>query len=73
MSQTVAPDFLLTTRGVQRELGAFVVGTTFNRAGTAVAFALGVCVCVVCRLRSHGSVFRLDHERSLQTTARLLP
>lgn len=41
MSQTVAPDFLLTTRGVQRELGAFVVGTTFNRAGTAVAFALG--------------------------------
>ena len=39
----------------------------------AVAFALGVCVCVVCRLRSHGSVFRLDHERSLQTTARLLP
>ena len=41
MSQTVAPDFLLTTRGVQRELGAFVVGTAFNRAGTAVAFALG--------------------------------
>ncbi len=41
MSQTVAPDFLLTTRGVQRELGAFVVGTAFNRAGTAAAFALG--------------------------------
>ena len=41
MSQTEAPDFLMESRGVQRALEAFVVGTAFNRAGTVVAFALG--------------------------------
>ena len=41
MSQTVAPDFLLESRGVQRSLDAFVVGVAFNRAGNVLAFALG--------------------------------
>jgi WD40 repeat protein len=41
MSQTVAPDFLLESRGVQRALDAFVVAASFNRAGTMAAFALG--------------------------------
>ena len=41
MSQTTVPDFLMESRGVQRALGAFVVGATFNRAGTVAAFALG--------------------------------
>ena len=31
----------MESRGVQRALGAFVVGAVFNRAGTVVAFALG--------------------------------
>jgi WD40 repeat protein len=32
---------LLETRGITYELGAYVVSTTFNRAGTALAWALG--------------------------------
>jgi WD40 repeat protein len=40
MSQTTA-QFLLETRGAQRELDAFVVGACFDRAGGTVAFALG--------------------------------
>ena len=42
MSQTLAKaDHLLTTRGVQAQLGAFVVATVFDRAGGQAAFALG--------------------------------
>ncbi len=41
MSATVSPDFLLDTRGVGRDLGAFVVGAAWDRGGTACAFALG--------------------------------
>ncbi len=33
--------FLLESRGIQRELDAFVVAACFDRAGTTVAFALG--------------------------------
>jgi WD40 repeat protein len=40
MSQTVSADHILNTRGVQRELGAFVVAAAFDRAAN-VAFALG--------------------------------
>jgi WD40 repeat protein len=40
MSQNLAPDHLLDTRGVKADLGAFVVATAFDSAGT-VAFALG--------------------------------
>ncbi|HLJ05224.1 MAG TPA: WD40 repeat domain-containing protein [Acetobacteraceae bacterium] len=40
MSQTTA-QFLLETRGTQRELDAFVVAACFDRAGGTVAFALG--------------------------------
>lgn len=40
MSQTTA-QFLLETRGTQRELDAFVVAVCFDRAGGMVAFALG--------------------------------
>jgi WD40 repeat protein len=40
MSGTVA-QFLLGTRGVQRELGAFVVAARFDRSGSTAAFALG--------------------------------
>jgi WD40 repeat protein len=40
MSETVAP-FLLGTRGLHRDLDAFVVATRFDRSGKAAAFALG--------------------------------
>src|ERR1700756_4435827 len=40
MSQTTA-QFLLETRGTQRELDAFVVAACFDRAGRMLAFALG--------------------------------
>src|SRR5271157_2227056 len=40
MSQTVAK-FLLETRGVQRELDAFVVAACFDRTGGTACFALG--------------------------------
>jgi WD40 repeat protein len=40
MSQTTA-QFLLETRGTQRELDAFVVAACFDRAGGTLAFALG--------------------------------
>ena len=41
MSQTVSPDHVLQTRGVHADLDAFVVAASFDRAGAAVAFALG--------------------------------
>jgi WD40 repeat protein len=41
MSQTVSPDHILQTRGVQSDLDAFVVAASFDRAGSAVAFGLG--------------------------------
>jgi WD40 repeat protein len=34
-------EFLLNTRGVSRELGAWVVGTAFGRDGTSAGFGLG--------------------------------
>ena len=40
MSQS-ATRFLLETRGIQRELDAFVVAACFDRAGATLAFALG--------------------------------
>jgi WD40 repeat protein len=40
MSDPVA-NFLLETRGTHRNLGAFVVAASFDRAGTTLAFALG--------------------------------
>jgi len=40
MSQTVAPDHLLETRGVQGNFGAFVVAAAFDRGGMA-GFVLG--------------------------------
>ena len=41
MSETIDRQFLLDSRGVSRELGAFVIGATFDRMGTMAAFALG--------------------------------
>lgn len=41
MSEIVSADQILDTRGVQRELGAFVVGAAFDRSGFACGFALG--------------------------------
>jgi WD40 repeat protein len=41
MSQTDSADHLLETRGVHRDLGAFVVAAAFDRTGTMAAFALG--------------------------------
>ena len=41
MSQTVRAEFMLQTRGVQRDLGAFVVAARFSRDGRSVAFSLG--------------------------------
>ena len=40
MSQTLSPDHLLETRGLQAEFGAFVIGAAFDRGGMA-GFALG--------------------------------
>jgi len=41
MSETTTARFLLETRGVHRELDAFVVSARFDRAGGTAAFALG--------------------------------
>src|SRR5579875_3706620 len=42
MSATVqSPDYLLQTRGVTRDLDAFVVACAWERGGASVAFALG--------------------------------
>jgi WD40 repeat protein len=41
MSETLAPDHVLKTRGTTKELDAFVVAASFDRAGGACAFALG--------------------------------
>jgi len=41
MSQTVTAQFLLGTRGVHRDLNAFVVAIRFDRSGGMAAFALG--------------------------------
>ena len=41
MSQTTIPNFLLESRGVSRELEAFVVAVRFSRDNSTVAFALG--------------------------------
>ena len=41
MSATISPDHILQTRGVSRELGAYVVGTAFARGGRTCAFATG--------------------------------
>ena len=41
MSEVVSADQILDTRGVKRDLGAFVVGAAFDRTGFACAFALG--------------------------------
>jgi len=41
LSQTLDRQFLLDSRGVSRELGAFVVGAAFDRTGAVAGFALG--------------------------------
>jgi WD40 repeat protein len=41
MSQTATARFLLETRGLHRDLDAFVVAVRFDRAGRTAAFALG--------------------------------
>jgi WD40 repeat protein len=41
MSQTVDPGFLLKSRGISRDLDAFVVAARFSRDGRHVGFALG--------------------------------
>ncbi len=41
MSQTTSAGFLLESRGVHRELDAFVVAARFDRAGRTAGFALG--------------------------------
>ena len=76
MSQITVPDFLMESRGVQRALDAFVVGTRFNRAGTAVAFALGDGSVRLVRVadptdwrevRVHdGAILRLDQDGGQQ-------
>ena len=41
MSATISPDRMLQTRGVSRDLGAYVVAAAFARGGATCAFALG--------------------------------
>jgi WD40 repeat protein len=41
MAEVTNPDFLLETRGVRRDLDAYVVGVAFDRGGKRAAFALG--------------------------------
>jgi len=50
MSQTVTAQFLLESRGVSRDLGAFVVAARFSRDGASVAFALGDGTVQIVRL-----------------------
>ena len=41
MSAAAGPDFILESRGVQRNLDAYVVGAAFDRGSRHAAFALG--------------------------------
>ncbi len=41
MIKSTADAFRVTTQGIQRELGAFVVGARFSNDGRTLAFALG--------------------------------
>ena len=41
MSSALSPNLMLETRGVQRDLDAFVVAVRFDRTGRTAAFALG--------------------------------
>ena len=41
MSATETARFLVETRGVVRDLGAYVVAARFDRGGSVAAFALG--------------------------------
>jgi WD40 repeat protein len=41
MGERAGPDFILESRGVHRELGAFVVAAAFERGSRHAAFALG--------------------------------
>jgi len=50
MSQTTVASFLLESRGVSRDLGAFVVATRFSRDNASVAFALGDGTLHIVRL-----------------------
>ena len=50
MSQTASDPFLLSSRGVHRNLEAFVVGTRFSRDSRVVAFAMGDGVLRLVRL-----------------------
>jgi WD40 repeat protein len=50
MSQTTIANFLLESRGVSRELEAFVVAARFSRDNSAVAFALGDGTLHIVRL-----------------------
>jgi hypothetical protein len=50
MSQTTTARFLLKSRGVSRELGAFVVAARFSRDNGSVAFALGDGTLHIVRL-----------------------
>lgn len=50
MSQTTTARFLLETRGVSRDLEAFVVATRFSRDNASVAFALGDGTLRIVRL-----------------------
>jgi len=50
MSQATQAQFLLHTRGVSKDLGAFVVAARFSQDGRAAAFALGDGTVRIARL-----------------------
>ena len=65
MSATETARFLVETRGVVRDLGAFVVAARFDRGGSVAAFALGDGTC--------GWSGRRSGDPSLCTKARCWP
>ena len=65
MSSTVSPDQVLQTRGTSRALDAFVVAASFDRAGTACAFALGDGGVVIKRRAGEDFVRSNVHEGAI--------
>lgn len=70
MSQSTKPRFLIETRGVGHELGAFVVSACFSRDGSHAAFALGDGSVRLCQTLDPGMIRKHDvHDGAILALA----
>lgn len=69
MSETISADQVLQTRGKHQELDAFVVAASFDRAGSACAFALGDGTVAIKRLGNDDWTRNMVHEGAILALA----